>query len=409
VIEAVTVLGGFAASIFVVAGGLAAVASLYLFVLAVAAFFYREPPPGPRPVSRLTVLVPAHDEADLVERCIASLNGQDYPPGLFETVVIADNCTDNTPQLARASGVRTLVRNAPDCRGKGQALRWAMDQLLAEPNPPDAFVVVDADSVADRDFLAGLAQALEGGAEAVQAEYLVLHSSTAARVELRAVAFLLFHRVRFAGRSVLGLPCVLVGNGMLFRRDLLERFPWNAFTGAEDLEYSLTLRRNDVRPSFAGAARIRGPVPAQGRVAQVQRERWEGGRLRILRTALPRLWREILVRGRLSLLDCALDLAVPPLGLLTAVALAGAGVGVGLAAAGILTPWVLVPWLLALGGIAGYVTGGMLAARAPRWMYRRLLSVPAFLLEKVVGTAAVVGSRNSNIWVRTERPSESET
>ncbi|MBO0731232.1 MAG: glycosyltransferase family 2 protein [Acidimicrobiaceae bacterium] len=385
-----------------------ALAGLYLFALAVAAFFYRESPRS-RPCSRLTVLVPAHDEASLVQRCIAALQAQDYSPDLFETVVIVDNCTDNTEQLARASGATVLVRDAPHSRGKGQALRWAMDQLLAGSRPPDAFVVVDADSVADRGLLTALAQALELGADAVQAEYLVLPSSTSARVELRAVAFLLFHRVRFAGRSVLGLPCALVGNGMLLSRRLLERCPWDAFTGAEDLEYSLTLRLNGVRPMFTGTARLWGPVPVDGGSARVQRERWEGGRLRILRTALPRLLHEILRRRRLSLVDCALDLAVPPLGLLTAAALVGTSLGVGLVRAGVVTPWALIPWVVGLGGICGHVMGGLVAARAPRWMYRRLFSAPIFLLEKIVGTVAVVRSRNSNIWVRTERPSANET
>jgi cellulose synthase/poly-beta-1,6-N-acetylglucosamine synthase-like glycosyltransferase len=404
-IEAVILLGGLAAATFAVLGALAAIVGLYLFALTLAAFFYREPPRGASPHSRLTVLVPAHDEAVLVQQCVAALAAQDYPADLFETVVIADNCTDNTEPLARAAGARTLVRHAPDSRGKGQALRWAMDELLARSDPPDAFVVVDADSVADRGMLTALSGALERGADAVQADYLVLPGSTSARVELRAVAFLLFHRVRFAGRSVLGLPCALVGNGMLLSRGLLERCPWDAFTGAEDLEYSLTLRLNDVRPTFTGAGRIWGPAPAEGRSARVQRERWEGGRLRILRSVFPRILSEIVIRGRFSLVDCALDLAVPPLGLLTAAVLVGTVCGVGLVVGGVLNPWLLVPWILALGAVFGHVIGGLVAGGAPRWMYRRLFSAPIFMLEKIVGTAAVVRSRHSDRWVRTDRPS----
>jgi glycosyltransferase involved in cell wall biosynthesis len=37
------------------------------------------------------VLVPAHNEADLVERCVASLRNQDYPPDRLQILVIADN------------------------------------------------------------------------------------------------------------------------------------------------------------------------------------------------------------------------------------------------------------------------------------------------------------------------------
>ena len=171
-------------------------------------------------------------------------------------------------------------------------------------------MVVDADSVADRGMLTALSGALERGADAVQADYLVLPGSTSARVELRAVAFLLFHRVRFAGRSVLGLPCALVGNGMLLSRGLLERCPWDAFTGAEDLEYSLTLRLNDVRPTFTGAGRIWGPAPAEGRSARVQRASvGKAADCEFSGPPFPRILSEIVIRGRFSLVDCALDLA----------------------------------------------------------------------------------------------------
>ena len=46
-------------------------------------------------------------------------------------VVIADNCTDDTALIAEAAGATVMVRNRPDSRGKGQALRWAMDKVLA--------------------------------------------------------------------------------------------------------------------------------------------------------------------------------------------------------------------------------------------------------------------------------------
>jgi cellulose synthase/poly-beta-1,6-N-acetylglucosamine synthase-like glycosyltransferase len=385
----------------------AAISGLLLLALAIAALFYRDAPASTKPQSRLTVLVPAHDESDFIGRCVASLKTQDYPDQLTEVVVIADNCTDKTAELAEAAGAAVFVREEPDARGKGQALRWAIDRIMIqETEPPDGFVIVDGDSVADSGLLKGLATYLEHDANAVQAEYLVLDDSDSPAVQLRAVAFLLFHRVRFAGRSVLKLPCSLVGNGMLLSRRLLEQHPWDAFTGAEDLEYSVTLRLNRVKPVFAGGARVRGPIPTSSRAAQVQRQRWEGGRLRIVRAVFPRLLREILVYRRLSLLDQALDLAIPPLGLLAVGALSGALVVGVLSIAKLISSWVLVPWLTALIAIAGFVLVGLRSAGAPAWMYHRLLSAPAFLARKVLGTAGVLRRQSSDGWIRTERPSE---
>jgi cellulose synthase/poly-beta-1,6-N-acetylglucosamine synthase-like glycosyltransferase len=390
-----------------VAGTLAAAAGVYLLVLAVAAFAYRDPKVETDPTSRLVVLVPAHNEADLIQRCVASLRAQQYPAARFRIVVIADNCTDETALLAKAAGAEVLAREAPEARGKGHALRWAMDRLISSgPERPDAFVVIDGDSVAERGLLRGLVNHLESGAEAVQAQYLVMDDDESPRVQLRSVAFLLFHRVRFAGRAVLHLPCALVGNGMLFRRQLLERHPWDAFTGAEDLEYSLTLRRAGVRPVFAGSAVLRGPVPASGRSAQVQRERWEGGRLHVLRSSLPELVRDIVIRRRVSVVDVALDLMVPPLGLLAAGTLGGTVLVLALWGGGLVPLWLLAPWLIAMASIGGFVMLGLLAAHAPAWMYRRLVSAPLFLCQKLLGTVGVLRHRATEEWVRTERPSE---
>src|SRR6202022_555001 len=126
-------------------------------------------------------------------------------------------------------------------RGKGQALRWAMDQVLASPNPPDAVVVVDADSIADVKLLAALQRELAAGHTVVQGDYTVIIERDSPRSAMIAAGFLLFHRVRFTGRRPPGVAANLVGNGMLFAKAVLEAHPWDAFTGVEDLEYSIRL------------------------------------------------------------------------------------------------------------------------------------------------------------------------
>jgi hypothetical protein len=118
------------------------------------------------------------------------------------------------------------------------------------------------------------------------------------------------------------------------------------------------------------------------------------------------LLREILIRRRLSLVDLVVDLAIPPLGLLTAGTIGGAMLVGALSIASLTPPWLLVPWVTALIAIIGYVLVGLRSAAAPGWMYRRLLSAPAFLARKVMGTAGVLRRRSSDEWLRTERPSE---
>src|SRR5262252_152270 len=139
---------------------------------------------GPPPRSRLAVLVPAHDEEALIGRCVRSLLAQSYPRELYRIVVIADNCTDGTARVAAAAGSEVMVRLEPDSRGKGQALRWAMDQLLAGDPALDALVVVDADSVADTELLFALEQELAAGNEVVQADYRLLEDGSSPRSQM---------------------------------------------------------------------------------------------------------------------------------------------------------------------------------------------------------------------------------
>jgi len=392
----------------VLAGALLAGFGLYLLTLSVAAAFTRRrlavtPPATARERWMLTVLVPAHDEEQLIARCVASLLDQSYPADRYEVVVIADNCADETAARAAAAGARVLVRDQPDSRGKGQALRWAMDALLSSEAPPDAVAIVDADSVADREMLTALERELAAGYQAAQADYVVLPVAGSPRSELVAAGFLLFHRVRLSGRAALGMPASLVGNGMVFSRDLLESHPWDAFTGVEDLEYTIRLRLAGIRPRFATTAIVSGPMPATRAGAVRQRLRWEGGRFNVVKTRLWPLVRAAASRRDPRLLDAALDLATPPLGLLCMAIIGGALFTAALAWAGLVPLWAVDPWLVAVVSVPAFVIVGLVAAGAPRSTFRALLGVPGFLAWKLLTYSHLIRGFDALRWDRSDR------
>jgi exopolysaccharide biosynthesis WecB/TagA/CpsF family protein len=400
-----SVLRWTAGAVVIGCGVLEALAALYLVVLATAAHRVRRPrrrASAAAATRRLVVLVPAHDEEQLVGRCVESLLSQDYPRELVRVVVIADNCSDATAERAVSAGAEVLVRDQPTLRGKGQALRWALDRLLATSDNFDAVVMVDGDSVADPGLLRGLVGEMEAGAEAVQGEYLVL-GEPGARSELRAGAFLLFHVARPAGRAALGMGCALVGNGMLFTRALVQRVPWTSFSSTEDLEQTMVLRLAGVAPRFARGAVVRGPAPTAGRAGRTQRLRWEGGRFNVVRTFLRPLAGTALRTRRWNLLDAAVDLAVPPLGLLVLLGLATSLVAAAPVALGLLPAWSLAPALASLAGVALFVVLGLLAVGAPRSTWVALLSAPLFIAAKVGTYARLSRGLQADRWVRTER------
>jgi hypothetical protein len=383
-------------------GAIVAEAGLYGLTVSVAALFFRAPDTSQRPSTRLIVLVPAHDESALIARCVRSLRDQSYPRSLYQVVVIADNCTDDTAARATEAGADVVLeRLAPEARGKGHALRWAMDRLIPDPTV-DAFAVVDADSIADHAFLSRLVQPLHAGARAVQGESL-LDAGADGSGSLRVSAFLLINRVRPAGRAVLGLPMThLAGNGMLLTRELLCEKPWEAYTSAEDLEYSLDLHVDGIRIVYASGAVLRSPAAPNGHAAAQQQLRWEGGKLHLARMRLPGLVARAVRERWPALLGVAVDLAVPPIGWLTAAALAGSVVVGTLAAVTPLPLWTLTPWLVGLCSIPLSVLIGLRAADAPASAYRALLRAPLLVLRKPLGAARLLRFRGDT-WVRTER------
>jgi hypothetical protein len=294
-----------------------------------------------------------------------------------------------------------MVRDEPGARGKGRALRWAMDRLLAASPPPDAIVVVDADTVADPEFLATLSVLFEAGARVVQGESLLAEDGTAPTA-LRVAAFMLFNRVRPAGREVLGRSGFLAGNGMLLARDVLAARPWAAYTSAEDLEYALGLHLAGVRIAFARGATLVSPAAPDAAAAAQQQLRWEGGKAHLARSWVPRLLRAAVAERRPALAVTALELALPPLGFLCGGALAGLVAAAVLAALGVAAWWAALPWLVAVAAIPVAVLIGLRAGGAGPSAYRAMAHAPLFVLAKALRLRRVLAFRGET-WVRTRR------
>ncbi|GGC96376.1 hypothetical protein GCM10011512_24240 [Tersicoccus solisilvae] len=99
----------------------------------------------------ITVLIPAHNEQATLPGTLASLRQQNRPPDRI--IVVADNCTDRTVELARAAGVdvRETVGNTEK---KGGALNQVLRTLLPQQQDNDVVMVMDADTTLDQGFLA---------------------------------------------------------------------------------------------------------------------------------------------------------------------------------------------------------------------------------------------------------------
>lgn len=381
-------------------------ASFYLLFLTLLS---RRPPTRRQShhLPQFVILVPAHNERQGIATTVRSLLGVDYPASRRRVVVVADNCTDRTAEVAGAHGAEVLVRNDPERRGKGYALQFGIESLLgrASGEPWDALVVVDADTDASPNLLRALASRLDEGAEAIQATYLPRRGGETAVTIVTAVALTAFHLVRSSARERLGLSCGLRGNGMAFSRSLLERVPHTSFSRTEDLEFGVQLGLHGVRVAYAGEAEVRGDMPERQVAVTQQRERWIGGRLAMARRFVPVLLREAVGRPSAMLADLAIDLLVPPLSVLVLLAVAGLGVSaVSALAAGALTT-ALAVWGAAFAALVAHVAHAARLAGRGRALLRVAWSLPGYAIEKTFITISSL-RRSEERWVRTLRQGE---
>lgn len=286
-------------------------AASYLLLMSLCSAAVAPPAPSSRRL-RFDVIVPAHDEAAVIDRCLASLQRLDWPAGCWRLLVIADNCSDDTAARARAAGARVLEREDRLRRGKGHALQHAFEYSAASGRS-DAVVVVDADTEVAANLLEAFAARIEAGAGVVQAHYGVLNPGDSWRTGLMAIAHGAIHGLRSRARERLGLSCGLRGNGWCLTHATLAAVPYRAWSKAEDLEYGIALGLAGHRVHYAGEAWANAVMESGADVAGGQRQRWEGGRFALLRSHSLPLLAAALTRPSKICLDLALDLLVLPL------------------------------------------------------------------------------------------------
>jgi 1,2-diacylglycerol 3-beta-glucosyltransferase len=387
-----------AALLTALSAGLLLVAG-YVLLLTLAAFFGRTSgPPESARRRRFAILVPAHNEELLIGRLIENLQRLDYPKSLFHFYVVADNCDDRTAAQARSRGARVYERSDQTLQGKGHALRWLLQQIREAGQTYDAFIVLDADSVVSANFLRRMDARLQAGSQVIQAYYSVLNAADSPVAALRYAALAALHYLRPLGRSALGLSCGLKGNGMCFSAPIMERFDWNWFTLAEDVEFHLALVRAGIRVDFAPEATVLADMPTTLQQAESQNARWERGRLDFLRRQVPVLLREGLRQRSWLRVDAAIEQLIPPLSVPFALGALCLVLGFALS-----LPLPTAFAALSLAGQVGYLLTGLALVKAPAKAYLALSYAPIYVTWKVALYArAFLGMRNLR-WIRTAR------
>ena len=232
---------------------------------------------------KVTVLVPAHNEAQDIGTTITSVQGQSRPPD--EIVVICDNCTDNTAEVAAGYGVQ-VFSSVKNTGRKAGALNQALAVILPGLADDDLVVCMDADTIIEHDMLRNAERLFwaQPRLGAVSSNHLIEYKRTPIEL-LQAMEY--ERDRRMIGRRKGRYGC-MTGMAAMYRvhamRDVITAYGevYDATNWTEDWKLTIALKHlrwDMVRPQNCLATTI--PVSTVKGLF-VQRERWARGYIQTL-------------------------------------------------------------------------------------------------------------------------------
>ena len=235
---------------------------------------------APEKSNKFAILIAARNEEKVIGNLLASISNQDYNQELLEVVVIADNCTDNTAQIAKEKGATVFERFNGKQIGKGYALDYAISKMRKRGDweDIDGIIVLDADNVLTPNYITEMNKTRSDGFEAftsyrnsknygdnwISAGYGLWY--------IRESKFLHY------ARMLLNSSCAISGTGFFVSRTLLDRFNgWKFYLLTEDIEFSIFAIINGVKIGCCVNAELFDEQPITFKQSYKQRLRWSKG------------------------------------------------------------------------------------------------------------------------------------
>jgi len=270
-----------------------------------------EPADRFKPQKKFALIIAAHNEELVISHIIDSLLLQNYPRELFDIYVVADNCTDNTAEIAQSRGAIVYKRFNSEEKGKGYALEWMFNKIFAMGGMYDAVSVFDADNLVSSNFLLEMNRQLCRGHKVVQG-YIDSKNPFDSWITCSySIAFWLSNRIFQLPRYQLGLSCGLCGTGFCIDIEVLRRIGWGATCLTEDLEFTMKLALNNMKIAWAHDAIVYDEKPLTLKQSWRQRKRWMQGHADCAGRFLVPLFKKSIKNGDLTAFDCAIYLFQP--------------------------------------------------------------------------------------------------
>jgi cellulose synthase/poly-beta-1,6-N-acetylglucosamine synthase-like glycosyltransferase len=229
---------------------------------------------------RYAVMVSARNESAVIGDLMHSIRVQNYPQELIDVFVIADNCTDNTAEIARTAGAYVFERHNEEQVGKGYALDYgyARIQRYYGDRGYEAYFVFDADNVLDVNYFREMNNVFDSGAPASTSYRNSKNFDSNWISAGYGVWFMREAKYLNQSRLTLSTSCAVSGTGFFIAADVLREsggWKWHLLT--EDIEFSTQSIIAGRRISYCPTAVLYDEQPTTFRDSWNQRFRWAKG------------------------------------------------------------------------------------------------------------------------------------
>ena len=227
---------------------------------------------------KFSILVAAKNEELVLGRLLSRLVDLEYPRDRYEVLIVEDGSSDQTAKVGRdyESKFPNMIKffHRSSSTGKPAALNYGLGFASGE-----FVVVVDADNVPDRDFLAKATKYFDDpGVVAVQGVTRPINRDENFITKLGSYEEGAWFRPYVQGKEMLGLFVPLTGSCGFVRREFLQKLGgWENTAVAEDIELAARIVKHGGRIRYATDILSLQEYPSSLRQLINQRTRWFRG------------------------------------------------------------------------------------------------------------------------------------
>lgn len=255
---------------------------------------------------RIAVIVPAWNEALVLEHTIDILLQMDYPLSALRVYIIDDGSTDNTQDLLDFKRLEYPnnvfhVRKEGGGKGKAHAVNYGLKKILSE-DWAQAVLLIDADISFKKDALRRLARHLaDPEVGAVTAYIKVGNRQTNYITRSIGFEYIVSQSIARRAQNVLGVIACLAGGAQLHSRENIEALGGeiNTSTLAEDTYTTFATQELGRKVIFEGNSFVYAEEPKAILDVWKQRFRWARGNIQITK-AFSDVWFRKNIKSRLG-------------------------------------------------------------------------------------------------------------